>query len=138
MPGGHMLLPYHYGGIISLNTCLLLSHKLVIVIVIWGPFGAILPSSTKMIKNMYLDLYGLWLQMCHDYPSAQALIQLHHWHLYVTKQDHYDLLQELVGEHLTTGGFTWPPLVDTGGVVTIFWVSGNTPAGPVFYLYIQK
>ena len=55
MPGGHMLLPYHYGGIISLNTCLL-SHKLVIVILIWGPFGAILPSSTKMIqKNMYLD-----------------------------------------------------------------------------------
>lgn len=38
MPGGHMLLLYHYGGIISLNTCLL-SHKLVIIIVIWGPFG---------------------------------------------------------------------------------------------------
>ena len=39
MPGGHMLLLYHYGGIISLNTCLL-SHKLVIVILIWGLFGA--------------------------------------------------------------------------------------------------
>ena len=91
MPGGHMLLLYHYGGIISLNTCLL-SHKLVIVIVIWGPFGAILPSSTKMIKNMYLDLYGLWLQVCHDYPSAQALIQLHHWHIYMTKQNINGLL----------------------------------------------
>ena len=114
MPGGHMLLPYHYGGIISLNTCLL-SHKLVIVIVIWGPFGAILPSSTKMIKNMYLDLYGLWLQVCHDYPSAQALIQLHHWHLYVTKQDHYGLLQQMVGDILPHEGlhdlYWWTPEV---------------------------
>ena len=43
MPGGHLLLLYHYGGIISLNTCLL-SHKLVIVILIWGPFGATFTS----------------------------------------------------------------------------------------------
>ena len=121
----------------SLNTCLL-SHKLAIINLIWGPLGL---TFTSIYEDDHKHAPGpirIWLQVCHDYSSAQALIQLHHWHLYVTKQDHYDLLQEMVGEHLTTGGFTWPPLVDTGGVVTIFWVSGNTSAGPVFYLYIQK
>ena len=64
---------------------------------------------------MYLEPIRIWLQVCHDYSSAQALIQLHHWHLYVTKQDHYGLLQQMVGDILPQEGlhdlYWWTPEV---------------------------
>ena len=77
--------------------------------------------------------------MYHDYWSVETLIHLHHWHLYMTKQNLFGLLQQWrEPNRLITGGLTWSSQVDTVGVVTFSGSAGISPAGAVFNLYIQK